>query len=464
MDAGLVEKALGGAPYTVRVAGVTVPADALALVSIVRGRNRPDQRPDAPSCTLVIATERVTQLPNVGDAVEVDLSAEARTYLGAMAAGAAPVKRFRGKVTDATASSTGTVSGPARLTVVATGARARLLPLKVGAGAWPQEDDYSRAARILTEAQAQDSSLVAGVSDAGTVTVLARDPGTADAGSLLDELAVSSGGELVELRDGSLAWHDANHRRNLAPTLTLAAGNVLSESAQATQQLAGLVNDLTLSYGAGGAASVRVVDTVSADPVAGYGPVPLQLATILTSEAAAGSRANDLVGRYSLPRWRMEKLATDLLRTVPAALATQLVALEFGQLVQLQGFPNTGPFTAAQLFVEGQTEAATRNAWTLALNVADKAYTAGAPLWADLGTQTVLRFRSWRARHERWFDLTPATGPSWADLAANEPDLTWLGAAGWDVDSTTTARWLDQPADLSWLETDPTTWAAFTGL
>lgn len=463
MDAGLVEKVLGGAPYTVRVAGLTVPADALALVSITRGRARPDQRPDAPSCTLVIGTERVTQLPVVGDTVEVDLSAEARAYLGAMAAGAAGVKRFRGKVTDAQAASTGTASGPARITVVATGGRARLLPLKVGAGAWPAEDDGDRAARIVGEAIAQDASLVGGVHDAGTVTVLARDAGASDAGALLDELAISSGGELVEQRDGSLVWHDADHRRNLAAVLTLGAGNVLSDSAQATQQLAGLLNDLTLTYGVAGAGSVRVIDTASADPVTGVGPVPLSLTTILPDVDAATTRANDLVGRYSLPRWRMEKLTVELLRTVSAALATALAGLDFGQLVTVQGFPATGPFQAADLFVEGQSEQATRNAWTLALNVSDKGYTGGAPRWADLGAQTTLRFRTQRDRHQRWWEVTPATGPSWADLAANEPELTWLGAAGWDVTSGITDRWLDQPADLSWTDTDPTTWAAYTG-
>lgn len=463
-EPGLVERALGDAPYTVTVAGYAVPSDALALVSITRGRQRPDQRPEAPSCTLVLATERVTQLPAVGDAVEVDLSAAARAYLGGMAAGAGAVKRFRGKVTDARASSTGKVTGPARLTVVAVGARSRLLPLKVGAGAWPAELDGARAARIITEAQADDPSLTAGAHDVGTVTVLARTAGEADAGGLLDELALSSGGELVELRDGTLAWHDADHRRNLAPVVTLGPGEVLSDSAQATQQLAGLVNDLTLTYGVGGASSVRVVDTVSADPVTGYGPVPLELATILPDEAAATSRANDLVGRYSLPRWQMERLAVELLRTVTSAKATELVDLEFGQLLEVQGFPNTGPFVAAELFVEGATEAATRNDWRLALNVSDPGYTAGAPRWADLGTQTSIRFRTWRdtdwMSRRRWV-VTPATGPSWADLAANEPDLTWLGAAGWDVSSSETDRWLDQQADLSWAETDPTTWAAY---
>jgi hypothetical protein len=457
---GQVEDALGGEPYVVTFGGYTVPAGALALVSITRGRKRPDTRPDAAQLVLLLASERLAQLPITGDQVTVDLSPAARTYLG-IGAGHDAVKRFRGRVTDLTATATGSVTGPARVQVVAVGPRARAAQLPIAAGAAPAELDGTRATRYLADVSAQDASITVGVVDVGTRTVAARVGAVSDAGPLLDELAVSSGGELVEQRDGTLAWHDADHRRNLAPVLTLLPQHVLTDSAQAAQGIAGLLNDLTLSYDGGG--SVQVVDTVSADPVTGYGRAQLSLSSTLPDADAATSRAADLVGRYSVPRWRLERLTVELLRTVDATLATSVLGASFGQLIRVLGFPSTGPFPAGRLFIEGGQEAATRDSWSLSLAVSDYALTGGSPLWADLGALTTT-YLTWDHRHRApRIGTTPGTGPSWADLASTDPDLTWLGAAGWDVDGGTADRWLDQPADRSWTDTDPTTWAAYTG-
>lgn len=465
-ELGQVEADLGGEPYAVTIGGYTVPAGALALVSITRGRTRPDQRPEPATCTLLLATERLAQLPVTGDKVTVDLSAAALTFLGL--GGSDPAKaRFRGRVTDLTATSTGTVTGPARVQLVAVGPRAKAARVKIGAAAAPAELGGDRADRYLADVAAADPSIDLGVSDPGAVTVAARPGAIAEAGPLLDELAVSTGGELVELRDGSLAWHDADHRRNLSPVLTLGPGNVLANSAKGSQGIGGLLNDLTLAYDGGG--SVRIVDTVSADPVTGYGLAQLDLSTTLPDAAAAESRATDLVGRYSVPRWRLEQLSVELLRTVDTTLAALALGLDFGQLVRVEGFPSTGPFPAARLFVEGGGEVATRDAWQLTLAVSDYALTGAAPRWLDLGNQSTVRLRTRRVGGSAFgrdfvYPVTvPGTGPSWADLAANEPDLTWYAATGWDVDPLTADRWADQPADRSWDDTYPTTWAAYTG-
>lgn len=458
---GLVEEKLGGAPYVVRIAGAVVPSDALGVVSIRRGRARTDLRPDAAQCRLVLATERIDFLPVAGDVVEVDLSADALTYLGLLGADPA-LERFRGRVTDNGARGTGAILGPARLELVAVGPRARAVRLEVGTLTYPAESDGARAVRILTEAAAVDGSLELGTSDAGTVTVQTRTGEASAAGTLFDRLAISAGGELVETRAGRLEWHDADHRRDPTTALTLRPEHVLTDSAEASQGVAGLLNDVTLTYGAV-EAEVRVVDEVSADPATGFGPMAQRLETDLPDLAAAESRAFDLVGRYGTPRWRLERLGVELLRTVDAALAADLLALEFGDLLAVEGFPTTGPFTAARLFVEGGAETATRDAWTLAVAVSDWALSGGSARWADLGTPTAIRFRETRQRLERRWFFAGATGPTWAELAASEPDLTWLGAVGWDVDSAEVDRWLDQPSDTSWADTDPTTWAAFTG-
>lgn len=307
-------------------------------------------------------------------------------------------RRFIGKVTDAAAVSTAP-GNPDRVTITAAGTRARLAQIDVGDTPWPAELDGARAGRILAAALLVDPSL-ATTADAGLVTVMARDVDRQKAGQLLDQLAVSSGGELAELRDGTLAWQDAGHRRALSPTVTLTPDDVIAPVGW-EQQLGGLLNDLTIGYGPNPQGTVRVVDTIAA----ATWPAPQSLGSELPDAAAAQARANDLVGRFARPRWRLPGLAIDLLRTTTAARAGALLALDFGQLLTLAGFPTSGPFAAGDLFVEGATEQLTRSAWRLSLAVSD--YRATGPA-------------------TRWIDVDP--GISWAEVPA---DLSWLGAVAW---------------------------------
>jgi hypothetical protein len=263
----------------------------------------------------------------------------------------------------------------------------------------------------------------AGPIDPGSVTVLARDVDRQTALQLLDELAEDTGGELADVRNGLIAWHSAEHRRNALPEATLTAGQVLADP-EWEQQLAGTVNDVTVVYGAADPrAELRELDQPSIDA---FGPYAVKLDTQLVDEAAAAARARQLVGRLSRPVWMLAGLTVDLLRTVPAEVARQLLAVEFGDLLAVTGFPESGPFVTRKVWIEGWTETISARGWRLAFDTSDYAQTGPTARWADI----------------------PST-LTWADVPA---DLTWLASAGFDFGTEDAGRWVDLPADVTWAD------------
>lgn len=289
-------------------------------------------------------------------------------------------KRFVGRLTDVEAIPETIGGGPALYRLAAAGPQARLGRLTIGEPPWPAELDGQRVERVLAAAAAQSADVVAGDVDAGTVTVFARDVDAQGALSLVDELAAAGGGELVELRDGRLEFHDAEHRRNAPALVELLAGEVLSPATwKAT--LGGLVNDLTLTYG-DPESSVQLVDQVAVDgPI---GRLAAKLSTQLATLPDAQLRVADIVGRRGRQRWRIDALPVDLVASVDQVKAGKLLASSFGDLVDVAGFPTAGPFATAALWIEGQTETITARSWRLELAVSEYGLTAPAPRFVDV--------------------------------------------------------------------------------
>lgn len=385
-DPGLVERAVGGAPVELRVAGVAVPAAALGPVTIRHGRRDLDSRPSAATLTAVLDAAGLDPLPGLGATVTVELTAAAVAAFGVTGSR----RRFTGRVSDLRVAPVVGVHGPARLTLVAVGTRARLGVLRVGDVPWPVELDGARAGRVLAAAAALDPSLLvpAGQQTPGTVRVLARDVDRLPALRLLDELAADTGGELVETRAGELAWRDAAARTNALPAVTLTARDALARTTWSLDAR-GMVNRLSVAYGdepAGG----RQAEVETSDPVAAgvHGWSEARHATQLADLAAAASRATEVVGRRSRPRWTVDGLTVELVRGVPPATAGALLGLDQGSLVAVTGLPTTGPTSSSRLWVEGWTEQLTRDHWTLAFDVVDYAAAAPPPRWADVPTRT----------------------------------------------------------------------------
>jgi hypothetical protein len=428
MSRPLLADQLGGEPLAITLAGAPVPAEQVGPVVIRHGRETPSQPPDPATCSLTLLSAGLPRLPRIGDPLLLELGPGAVDYAGLTgpALDAARV-RFTGHVTDVTARPA-TPGTPATVAVIAASPRARLGRTVIGDVPWPVELDGARAQRILDLA-APEAGAPVGLIDPGTVTVTARDIDRQPALDLLNTLAMDSGATLVERRDSTLDWHDAQHRLNGTADLELTARQVLS-SVQATQQLAGLVNELRVTYGPEVEEGERPT-LVFTDPAsrADYGPLSASLGTQLQELADAQAFAELTVGRRSRPVWELRELTVDLVRTIPAATAAQLLGIEHAALIAVTGFPTSGPFRAARLWVEGWTETITRTSWTVVLAVSDYGRTGPAARWIDV----------------------PST-VTWAALPA---DLTWLSAAGWDPGAEDLGRWVDRPADQRWTTTDP---------
>lgn len=389
-----LDRHIGTQALAITVAGAVVPLTAAGQLVIRHGRSSVDQQPDAATATLVVDRAAFTELPTIGDELRVELGADVRWWLGLTdAAWTAARPRFVGELTDVTVSARSDITGPQLVTLAAVTRRARLGRTFVGGAPWPQELDGARAARILDDA----AGLTVAAGDPGTVQVLARDVDRQPALGLLDDLARSTGGVLVETRDGAIRWHDAAHRSARPPAVTLPAADVIAPAATA-QSLAGLVNSLTVHYG--GSEQLQLAASASVDR---YGPQAADVPTELATRADARLFGRLLLGRRARPRWSTPGLTVDLIRTVPDAdTAGRLLGLEFGDLLAVTGFPSAGPFSTAQLWVEGWTETVTRTGWRLAVDVSDYQLTA-TPL--------------------RWRDVPPDL--AWSDVPT---DLAWIDA------------------------------------
>lgn len=413
---GLVTRAVGGDPVAIRlrptitagpprsaVGGDVITGNHVISAAVTRWRTRPDSRNDPAMATIVLAAAPFTtiELPELGDTVVVELTAAALAW-----SGATDPWRFVGRVTDADARPA-TPRHPATVRLMAVGPQANLA-VKIGAVPWPEHTDGDRADAILAAAitadMATDDYLAVATVDPGQVTVLAQDVDATAAAQLLEDLAADSGGELVEGRDGRLSWHDSEHRRGTTgPAVTLTTAQVLATPAW-RKQLSGLVNDVTIGYGAATPqATLQVVDQAAVDRV---GRHAASRGTQLVDQPTATSRANDLVGRWGRPAWRLEAITVDLTRSVLPAAAGELLGLSFADLIAVTALPDpAGALTDAQLWVEGITENLTRDAWRLQLAVSDFRLSGPAT---------------------RWVDVNPAV--TWATTPT---DLSWLGAVGW---------------------------------
>lgn len=438
----------GADPITLTVGATVIPNSQLGPVVIRHGRTGPAVRPDASTASFAVSLAALPTFPTIGDAVVVEYSTALLTAAGLAEAAR---RRFTGRITDV-----GIRPRTDVVTITAAGPLAAAARVSIGDVAWPSESDGARVARMLSAVHAANSTVPIGTVDPGTVTLLARAAENAAAGVLWTDVAAAAGGEVWQARDGSLRYTDAAARGVVTVGLTLDASDILAD-VEWTQALDGLVPDLTVGYGvpdgAGVQATVRVVDTVAADPVLGPGTGPLAavVPTPLATAADATAYATLTVGRYAWPRWAVPALPVDLLRTLgddAAGLTARaaLLAAEPGLLIALTALPTDVPDTTTELWLEGWTESITAGAWRMALAVSPRGLTGPGIRWVNVPAQ----YRPSPAPGEPLPDLADLT---WAAVptAASGVALTWRTAAGWWPPATTALdRWADQPANLRW--------------
>lgn len=395
--------------------------------TIRHGRDNADGQPEASTASLDVYGPIPAGL-DIGWGVSVDAGLDEP---GAF------VRRFTGTVTDLGLDyDLGLTPGSGRLSVrpytsvTVASALAALGRTYVGDVPWPAELDGPRVARILTLAGRDDAT-----TDPGTVAILARDVDRQPALSLCQQVADDAGGLLTNRHDGVIAYHDAEHRRNLTPALTIDACHLLM-SPKWLRDMSGLLNEAAIGYGdpPEGGGDQAVVTRISDASQARYGRVAYYSGTQLADAAAATVRADTLIARNALPVWNLSELPVDTVG-LPAADLAALLSLDVGGLLGLTGLPlDTPDEPVMAVWVEGWTETLGYLAHDLTLAVTAYCRTAPFPRWNDL----------------------PSTY-EWDEMG----DLTWDGAAciGPPI---TEGRWDDTPATLYYDTTPPdVTWDAW---
>jgi hypothetical protein len=382
----------------------------VGTITIRRGRTSPDQAPAPASCSTSFPVSGAVPVAS-GDLVTVEVPVE--RYLGT---GVDPgvFTRFHGNATDPELNVRRNQLHT--LELVAVSSLARLGRIDVGDTPWPQEPAETRAERILELAAAQDPLLSVAASagvDPGP-DVVARDVDSQPALGLLGELVESTGGQVIETRDGTIyfrsrAW---SYGDGFMPTIQLGAGHY-AEPLKLSQAPA--VNSATVAYGtANPQASVTVED---APAIAQAGRVAVRVSTQLATEADARAFALDLVGAGSRPAYQLDRLEIDLVdlwRREDAgqpvgALVLSLLSLEPGDVIEVLDLPPVVPELpgGAWFGVEGWTETITPTSWRLQLDLVDFARLASPAPWTDIPLDVA------------WADLPPDL--SWASLGAWRP-------------------------------------------
>lgn len=412
------------------------PVDISCLVdtvSIIHGRDDSAGQPNASTVTLGLSFDtRETDLPA---AVEIGAGIQVTTT---PPGAAAPSVRFGGgAITDVVIGwddMGDDTPNAAVVQLIAAGPLAALGSRVVGAEPFPEELDGARVARVLALAGVV---LDPNTSDPGTVQILPRDIDSQPALAVVQDVAASASGMVWETRAGDVRYADAEHRRNVAPSLTLDACDVLVTPTW-RRDTTGLINAVSIGYGDAGEGGEQPRYVASRpESQARYGYRGFTAATVLAALADAQAMGNLLLTRNVVPVWILSELPVDV-GGLGADETAALLGLDLHDLLALTGLPIVGALpSTTSLWIEGWAE-----------NLAD-------------GVHEISLFVSGFCR--------TSPPPRWDDLS---PDLTWdtvSAALTWD-DATclgpmpSLGRWADVPASLRWDAVPAaTTWDTWKG-
>lgn len=365
---------------------------ALRAFSVEAGRSSFTVNTEPVQASVVLGATRAGDPPEIGDRFRISLTDELATDLDLDADQAA---RFTGEVTDV-------LIEPERklYTITAVGRLGRIRRRTVDGTRWPVEDDGARVERILQVA-APDAEISIG---AGSVDLIVP-PEPTPAGQLLDLVADSTLGQVVEQIDGLIRWDPKNARRGATPVLELSASQI-DRAIRWEQRVGDVVNEVTVSYGVSNAI-VQARDPYSIDRLEAYA---VSVTTALTNKSDAQSLGSYLVGRRAEPIWQLPTLLVDLTtERVDDDLLADLLILQHGDLISLTGIPAGSPYPAStDVFVEGVVESAEyvgggEYVWRRTFAVSDPRLSGVAI---------------------RWIDILP--GDTWVEI---DPTLSWLDLA-----------------------------------
>jgi hypothetical protein len=436
-----------------------------------RGRSDITQHPEPAVLTMLV---RYSEPPQPGD--RVDLILDQRTYTvldlplepfeGPSSQALRTRRRFAGEVVrcesvgdlDDLVTTDPIYGGRSGVwQVTAVDQRARMTRFDDGDSPWVQEDAGQRAATIINHA----GSFLPTPSDRHgfplnrSPVVLAKDIDRQSHGALLDDLDSWTGNVTTLGRDVTWRLAVLGGRGVVTPSIDLSADQVSSDLQWSVDDGA-KVTRARVTYGAeppggGEQASVEVVN----EPAEVYGSEgnladrrPVALATELATQADALRVATELVGRRSLPQWRVSPVTVDLRALLKRGRAEDIATIRqllFAHpehaLIRLRGFPTMptatddapGPRSNGLLWLLGTTETFGPHEWTITLDVAPYEALADSLTWDQVPADV-----RWD-RAPRWVQWVTAT--AWQPLV--------LGTASWR-DVPPEVAWLQAPASLTW--------------
>ena len=375
---------------TILVNGIALDLDGVEYrVTVSHGRNDITSGPTPSDASMTLIG--FLDIP-----VDISDSVEVQAY---------GVTRFTGRVTDVTLGHDWNPNGPtlgvgdtdyvARLDVVMIG-NLSLLGLEfVGAAGYAEELLNDRVENILTDA----AVTFANNSDP-VMNQLALDAldGGYSALALLTSLATETGGTLCDLPNGAVLWESYSRRgygynpatwADLDPLDTFAAvphirADVYDPSVAWTpiwrNTAQTILNDVTVSYGAGGAFTETDTDPAS---IVTHGRRAFTLETQLADAGDAQARASDVIRTQSEPRYAVQAIEV-LVETLTDPLRADLLAVISGSKVGIDLMPQPAPIDDFIGVCEGWTETWTPGLDRLVLSLSDPRFSYQVVRWDEV--------------------------------------------------------------------------------
>jgi hypothetical protein len=225
-----------------------------------------------------------------------------------------------------------------------TGVVTAMAQTSLSGGTWPQESSGARINRVLDEvgwpAALRDI-------DDGAYEVCERGYGRSQnvsALSHIQDVAQSELGYVFVAGDGSVVYHDGQHRatasRSTASQATFTDGvggdvGILYQRIVPALDKARIVNEVTVRAGLSTSLEQTVEDT---DSQAAYGRRTMSVATQLASDADALAVAQAIVDSYAEPQVAFDEL-TVMRRADVSGWAEAVFRLEIGDLVTVRTNP-----------------------------------------------------------------------------------------------------------------------------
>lgn len=371
----------------VQIAGTSLDlGDVEYSISIQHGRNDVLSTPDASSAQIIIRGAA-----GVAAKMADPLTIEAYGF-----------RRFTGEISDITITHESSTPPTAITTIIAMGNLAKLGLKLTGEGGYPHESVNDRADTILTNG---GLPYLNGGSD--TLEVHQNnDDDIKSCLAALQELAEWSGATFFDTPEGLIAFESYGARGLTAYAATWQAltedwdyyaqtwdsfptsfaAYTLPTSATIwtptwTQNLTGLVNDITVIYGGPDSDTFeQAEDTAS---IATYGRRSYKLNTQLRQDDDAANRAGNILTAQANPLWQIGQISV-IVDTLSNEDRDRVLALISGATVTLPDLPTPAPFFSFTGVVEGWGETYTPGQHILTLSISDPRYSYQTVAWEDI--------------------------------------------------------------------------------